>query len=70
MDNKTRYAIRKVAQAIVETVREAGPDGAPETSVYLALAEVGASMAQYNALIDALVHVGELKRRGHLLVVE
>jgi hypothetical protein len=67
---KRIYAIRRIANAIVETVRETGPGGAPESVLYMAMAEYGANMAQFNAMIDALIEVGQLERRGHLLVAK
>ena len=60
-------AIRQIGDAIVETVREAGPAGAPASSVYLALQEQGATFADCEHIIGTLVAAGRLRRTGDLL---
>ncbi len=51
--------------AIVQTVQEAGPQGAPGSVIYLALMEQGISYAQYSQIMAKLVEVGTLTVRNH-----
>jgi len=52
--------------AIVQTVQEAGPQGAPGPIIYLALMEQGISYAQYSQIMAKLVEVGTLTVRNHM----
>ena len=54
-----------ICKAVIETVREAGPMGAPGGHIYAALMAQGASLSQYESLMSALVRSGKLERRGH-----
>lgn len=58
-------AIQHMADAIIETVNEAGPNGAPGGSLYNALMTYGVSYSTYSALMGALEKAGKVTRRGH-----
>jgi hypothetical protein len=59
-----RAAMLTVMRAVIDTVREAGPMGAPGGHIYAALMTQGASLQQYESLMSALVRTGKLARRG------
>lgn len=60
-------AIRRIADAIVESVREAGELGAPSGIVYAALMSYGMSLDTYHQFIGVLVKLGKLRQEGDLL---
>lgn len=59
-------AIQKMADAIVGVVQEMSPDGVPAGSLYSAMMAHGASLAQFEAFMAALVGAGRLTKRGQL----
>jgi hypothetical protein len=59
---EAQRAVLAIANAIIEAVREAGPEGAPASSLYLALAERGCSFSQFEQLMSALVSAGKLRQ--------
>ena len=59
-------AVTAIANAIVEEVKEVEPDGAPASSIYLALMEHGCSFAQFQQIMDALVETGKLRQECYL----
>ena len=56
--------LAQVTSAVVETVNEAGPSGAPAGPMYLAFMQWGMSLATFEAVTGALVDTGKIKRRG------
>lgn len=60
-------AIRRIAAAIVESVKEAGELGAPSGIVYAALSAHGMSLDTYYQFIGVLVKLGKLRQDGDLL---
>jgi hypothetical protein len=60
-------AIRRLADAIVDSVKEAGEAGAPSGFVYAALNAHGITLDQYYSFIAVLVKVGRLRQEGDLL---
>ena len=58
-------ALLAIADAIIEAVRSVEPDGAPGGVIYLACMEFGATLDQFQQLMDALVEVGKLRQEGH-----
>lgn len=58
--------VQMLAQAALETVREAGKQGAPSGPMYAAFMQYGMSLEQYTALMGALVRAGKLKQRGNV----
>ena len=59
-------AIKAVCDAILDTVRLAGPLGAPAGPIYAALMAQGFSLEQYEAIMGALVKAGKLRKSGDL----
>jgi len=64
---KQMQAIRAIADAITESVKEAGELGAPSGIVYAALMTYGCTLNQYQQFISALVRTGKLRQEGDLL---
>jgi len=63
---EAQRALLAIANAIIEAVKEVEPDGAPATSLYMACMEFGATLAQFQQLMDALVEAGRLRQEGSL----
>jgi len=61
MDN-----LRKVADAIVETVQAVMPEGAPAGHLYAALMQYGCTLEAFEKLMAALVLSGRITKKGHL----
>lgn len=62
--------MRAIARTVVDTVRESGVDGAPESLVHNALQQIGATHSQCCQLIDVLIEAGQLRRRYHRLYAD
>jgi hypothetical protein len=58
--------LRELVDAFEQTVKEAGEDGAPAGPMYAAFMEIGGTLAQFEAVMAALVAAGRLKKRGHI----
>lgn len=58
-------AIQAMADAIVD-VAKATPEGVPGGMLYAAMMAHGASLAQFEAFMAALVGAGRLTKRGQL----
>jgi hypothetical protein len=56
--------INKLCGAILETVQEAGPLGAPSGPMYLALNKLGLTLDSYTSLMAALTQIGLLYKSG------
>lgn len=56
--------IRKIADAILAAVAEAGPLGAPGGHLYAALMAHGATLDQYESFMAGLVRAGLVTKRG------
>jgi hypothetical protein len=57
-------ALRLIATAILETVREAGELGAPSGVMYAALSAQGCSLNQYRSIMAGLERAGLVKKEG------
>jgi hypothetical protein len=57
--------LRLLVDVVVDSVREAGPEGAPGGVLYAALMTQGCTYQQFESLVSGLVSVGKLTRRGH-----
>lgn len=66
-NTQAKDMLLKVARAIVDTVNESGPCGAPCSAIYMALQAHGCSYEQYEAIIGGLCDVGMLVKRNHTL---
>ncbi len=58
-----------VVNAILETVQEAGPHGAPSGPMYAAV-QGYLSLDQYTKVMAALEQTGKVKRSGHVYFAE
>lgn len=61
---KQLKALKAVADAIIETVRGAGPFGAPGGHIYAALMAQGCTLHQYEQIMSGLVRAGKLRKSG------
>ena len=59
--------LRHLADALLEAVKEAGAEGAPEGPMYAAFMSYGVSLEMFTRIVDALIAVGKLRRSGHVL---
>jgi hypothetical protein len=59
-------AVRAVARALFETVKEAGAEGAPAGPMYAACMCTGISLDQFEQIMGALVRTGQLRKEGHV----
>jgi hypothetical protein len=50
--------------ALVETVREAGPLGAPGGVMYAALMTQGCTLEQFEGLMGTLLRIGVVRKHG------
>jgi hypothetical protein len=58
--------LRMVASAIIDSVRAAGPTGAPGGVIYAALMGQGCTLHQYQQIMGGLVRAGQLRQDGDL----
>lgn len=56
--------LKQILGAVVETVREAGPTGAPGGHIYAALMHVGVTLDQYERIMAELVRAELVVKRG------
>ncbi len=61
--------LRMISDAIVESVKAAGPLGAPAGVMYAALMQHGCTLDQFNQFTGALVSCGKLRRQGDLFFI-
>lgn len=57
--------LRALLDAVVDTVAEAGPQGAPGGILYTALMQHGISFESYTAIMSTLVKQGRLRHSNH-----
>lgn len=62
-------AMFQLVDAIVESVKVAGTQGAPSGILYLALMAHGCTLAQFESIMGVLVRVGKLTKRGETYFV-
>ncbi len=63
---QTLSAVKKILNAFIETISEAGTQGAPIGPMYAAVMDK-MTLQTFNAVIDALVQTGKIKRTGDVL---
>jgi hypothetical protein len=61
---QAKALLRHTADAIVETVEEAGDRGAPGGVLYAALMGQGMTLDLFERIMARLVEVGQLTKRG------
>ena len=66
MTDTQKQLLRKIAEAIIESVREAGPMGAPAGPMYAALMSYGFSLDNFEQIMSGLVAAKMLRKSGHL----
>jgi hypothetical protein len=59
-------ALRMICDAVVDSVKAAGPLGAPAGTLYAALMTHGATLSQFESLMGGLVRAGKLRKQGDL----
>lgn len=65
MNQQQIQAVRAIAGAIVESVKEMGEGGAPSGPMYAAF--MGKlTLEQYQQIMDTLVRAGRLRQEGHV----
>jgi hypothetical protein len=57
-------ALKQIADAIIESVKAAGPLGAPGGTIYAALMAHGCTLNQYEQIMAGLVRAGKLRKSG------
>jgi hypothetical protein len=62
-------ALRQVADAIIATVRESGPLGAPAGHMYAALMAHGCTLEQFEGIMSGLVSAKMLSKSGELYFI-
>ena len=67
MNEQQRQAALAFISIILDTVREAGPQGCPAGPLYAALMSYGVSHTTFETMIGALVTAGLLRRSNHVL---
>jgi len=56
-----------VINAVYETIKDMGKDGAPSGILYAGLMAKGCSLNQYNSLIGLLIKAGKVRQAGDVL---
>lgn len=64
---KSQEVLQAFSGAIIETVQEAGKQGAPEGPIYAAFMSYGIDLDTFNILVDYCVRSGKIRRAGHVL---
>lgn len=62
----TDVYLSKIVTAIVETVAEVEPNGAPGGILYAALSAQGMTLSQFQSIMNALVSAGRLRKTGQV----
>ena len=57
-------ALKFIADSIIESVKVAGPLGAPGGHIYAALMGQGCTLHQYEQIMSGLVKAGKLRKSG------
>jgi hypothetical protein len=61
--------LKLIIDAILETVKEAGSNGAPGGVLYAALMAQGCSLNQFQSLMRGIVSGGKLRQDGDLYFI-
>ncbi len=64
MTNQQISALRAIASAVLETVKEAGEMGAPAGPMYAALMAHGCSLHQFEQIMGGLERSGYVRKSG------
>jgi hypothetical protein len=69
MSNQQKAVIAVIA-AVFDTIKEMGPDGAPEGPLYAVLMGQGCTLGQFQSIVGILVRAGKVRQEGHVLYAE
>ena len=64
MTTEQVLALKRILDAIIETVKESGPMGAPGGILYAGLMAQGCSLNQFESIMGGLVRAGKLTKQG------
>lgn len=67
MSEQAKATLQAFSSAIIETVQEAGAQGAPEGPMYAAFMSYGIDLNTFNQLVDYCVRSGKIRRSGNVL---
>lgn len=59
-------AYMELCLAVIDAVKEAGPQGAPAGPMYAAFMSAGMSLEQFQRMMDGIVRSGRLRKSGDL----
>lgn len=65
--DQAKLILKHLADVVVETVREAGAEGAPEGPMYAAFMAHGLSLDAFTAIVEALIAAKKIRRSNHVL---
>lgn len=65
-ENRTTVAALQIVQAVLDTIVEAGAEGAPATSIYMACQMQGLSHESYETIMSILVRSGRVWQANHV----
>jgi hypothetical protein len=65
VQRKKMLAMIKIADAFLQTIKEAGPEGAPSGPMYMAAQTYGMSLEQYLQIMSLLVDAGRIRLSNH-----
>jgi hypothetical protein len=66
--NKAVLAVQRIMLAVVETIKECGTRGAPESAVFLAFQSEGCALPLFNKIIGLMIDEGLIRKSGNLLL--
>ena len=66
MDQRKLKVLALLVDAVVETIKESGPMGAPGGVLYAALMTRGFSLEEFEILMRVVVATGRVYKTGHL----
>lgn len=66
MDQRKLQTLSLLVNAIVDTIKESGPMGAPGGVLYAALMTRGFSLEEFEILMRVVVATGRVYKTGHL----
>ena len=64
LTTQQQSAVTMIVHAVLDTIRESGPMGAPSGILYAGLMAQGCSLSQYQSLMGALERAGKVRLDG------
>lgn len=59
---------KRIAIAVFDSIKAAGPTGIGSSYLYLAMSEHGCSQETYNTILVTLKQIGAIRQEGHRLI--